>query len=103
MEVDLKTIKDKIKDILETVPETRESDLLLIKIIWAQECSEMGINNLDSFFTALTTLKITHFESIRRCRQKWQQLCPELRGTNYKEKKAKEKIIEGDLSTLFNS
>lgn len=103
MPVNLKTIKDKVKHLLETDPEARNSDLHLIQIIWKEECRDLHIGDLESFFCAFTSGRLTNFESIRRDRQKWQETCPELRGTNYKERKEKSKVIVGDLSTLFNT
>jgi hypothetical protein len=101
MEVNLKIIKNKVKHLLETNHDCRNSDLFLMKVIWTEEMKALEMTTLEQFFYALSHGKLTHFESVRRCRTKWQQVCPELRGTNYKERKKKTKIIEGDLRTLF--
>jgi len=101
MEVDIKKLKDKVRDLLMTDINTRSSDMYLMKVIWKEECGNMDVNTLDEFFSKFVNGDFSHFESVRRCRAKWQEEYPELRGDNYKERKAKESIIVGDLTTLF--
>jgi|688.fasta_scaffold243319_1 hypothetical protein len=101
MEVDIKKVKDVVKSMLENNEHSRNSDTHLATLIWREECERLNITDLNPFLFAFSNGDLTHFESIRRCRAKWQEEYPELRGDNYKERKAKESIIVGDLTTLF--
>jgi hypothetical protein len=101
MEVNLKKVKDVVKSMLENNLHSRNSDTHLATLIWREECEQLKITDINSFMFAFSNGEITHFESIRRCRAKWQEELPSLRGTNYNERKAKVDIIVGDLTTLF--
>jgi hypothetical protein len=101
MEVNLKKVKDVVKSMLENNLQSRNSDTHLATLIWREECEQLNITDLNSFMFAFSNGELTHFESIRRCRAKWQEELPSLRGTNYNERKAKVDIIVGDLTTLF--
>ena len=101
MEVNLKKVKDVVKSMLENNEYSRNSDTHLATLIWREECEQLKITDLNSFMFAFSNGDLTHFESIRRCRAKWQEEIPSLRGTNYNERKAKVDIIVGDLTTLF--
>jgi hypothetical protein len=101
MEVNLKTVKDVVKSMLENNEHSRNSDSHLSTLIWREECEKLNITDLNSFLFAFSNGELTHSESIRRCRAKWQEEIPSLRGTNYNERKAKAEIIVGDLTTLF--
>jgi hypothetical protein len=101
MEVNLKKVKDVVKSMLENNVLSRNSDTHLATLIWRVECEKLNITELNSFLLAFSNGELTHFESIRRCRAKWQEELPSLRGTNYNERKAKVDIIVGDLTTLF--
>jgi len=103
MEVNLDTCRLRVKRFLENDPQTRESDTYLAFQFWKDECEQLGINSLSDFFSSLTNKKgVTHFSSIARSRRKWQEELPYLQGKNRKEKMAKQNIVVGDLSTLFN-
>ena len=92
----LKTVKEKVIDLLTKVPNLRDSDEKLIATIWNQEMGkdEQGVSKSKStsaycFFEALVAGKHTSAENIRRSRQKVQEQRPELRGVNYKERQVK--------------
>ena len=101
MEVDLKTIKDKVQHLLENKAKTRESDMLLVLEIWKEECDKKGIKTLHDFFAQFENGAFTHFESVRRDRCAFQKNNPALRGANYEQRRKKQKIVAGDLNTLF--
>jgi hypothetical protein len=101
MEVNLKTVKDVVKSMLENNEHSRNSDTHLASLIWRAECGQLNITDLNSFMFAFSNGELTHFESIRRCRAKWQEEIPSLRGTNYNERIAKSDVIVGDLTSLF--
>jgi len=102
MEVSLKGIAGKVKFLLETYPDTKESDNTLIKHIWSEQCEKLNICTTNDFFKHLTLGTFINYESVRRVRQKLQETYPELRGVNYSHKKKKQGIIVGDLSSLLN-
>ncbi len=77
---ELKRVASKVYAILTEIPACREDDRLLLYIIWSKESKAQTI---DEFFVELIDGTLTHFESIRRMRQKIQEKHEELRGENY--------------------
>ena len=79
---ELLTLKKLVKDILEQVPETRNSDMLLYFAI----CAKKNASALDMpFGTVITSLDdydLPPFESVRRARQKAQADYPHLAASN---------------------
>jgi len=73
---------DKIKNILENYPDTRNSDKKLIWKFWEIEGSLDFGDAYGEFIKECEFLKATSPESIRRARQKIQQLHPELGPTS---------------------
>ena len=64
----INTTHNTVLRILETKPETRSDDWLLILAVWKESIStEMSVETL---FTHHIELGIPNFETIRRCRQK---------------------------------
>ena len=86
---------DQVKEILTETPETRDNDKLLMWTVWrwnGQVGSE--IMRIGQFMAA------TSPESIRRCRQKIQELHPELAGTE-RTKSVRLKIAEEKGTHIF--
>ena len=88
-----------VRAVLEKMPQTRDSDEALISTIWANVLRKRGLDialitakELLTIFTVESFLPKT--ESIRRARQKLQELHPELRGKTYKYRK-----VEGEAET----
>lgn len=79
-------IYDLVKDLLGEYPVLRNSDKKLIWSVWIKtgHASKENITLQDFLFAPST-------ESIRRCRQKIQETCPELRGTKWVTDKRQEK------------
>lgn len=80
-----KEIKENVIYLLRNFPETRDCDLRLVARYW---------NKFDECHASVTINQIynghvTHFESIRRMRQRLQQDNEDLRGTRYKIRKCK--------------
>lgn len=78
-------IKENVIYLLRNFPETRDCDLRLVARYW---------NKFDECHASVTINQIynghvTHFESIRRIRQKLQMDNEDLRGTRYKLRKHK--------------
>jgi len=78
-------IKQNVRILLQKYPETRDCDLKLVAMYWS---------NFDECHASVTINQIynghvTHFESIRRIRQKLQEQNEDLRGVRYKTRKNK--------------
>lgn len=77
---DLQAVACKVYSILTDVPATRDDDKLLLIEIWSKESKAKDIAGL---FNELMEGTISHFESIRRMRQKIQEKHPALRGDKW--------------------
>jgi len=85
-------VYDKVKQLLADFPELRDSDKKLMFAVWKDQgvvtdfgYGELGMTNRNFFSKAIEP------ETIRRCRQKVQELNEELRGTYYKSGLRKDK------------
>lgn len=80
---ELTTTTNLVKHVLETVPETRDSDNLLYLEVIKVISAEKGVNLLglpmEQFFKQLTSHTIPSIETVGRCRRKLQEKYPELR------------------------
>jgi hypothetical protein len=86
---------DKIKSLLEQYPVLRDSDKKLIWAIWDKEGFAVNrVMRFDDFMLA------TSPESIRRCRQKIQELNPDLEGT-VKVRRARKEISDQKGTHIF--
>ena len=91
-------IKENVIYLLRNFPETRDCDLKLVARYW--EIYD-GFNNYV-YFEDIYYGNVTHFESIRRMRQKLQQDNEDLRGVRYKTRKNKlEKEVREQVKTDF--
>lgn len=92
-------IKDRVRLLLESRKDARDSDNLLISLFWYYEQQE-GIESMSAvgFLTLLSKGKLTSSESIRRMRQKLQEEFPSLRGSSYKERKEEEKTVRENIN-----
>lgn len=77
---DLKGVGCKVFAVLSENESARDDDKLLVIEIWSRESQAKDIAGL---FNELLESKISHFESIRRTRQKIQEKHPELRGKKW--------------------
>jgi len=79
----MKIIKT-VEKILRDNPETRDNDRILILKVWNSQIA--GLDQMAFWGFADRYLKgsFTDTESIRRTRQKLQELKPELRGKNFR-------------------
>jgi hypothetical protein len=78
----MKTI-EKVMNLLNADPRTRDNDELLTALIWHRETKATSVLE---FLTNYSERKYTSAESIRRCRQKLQEEFPGLRGKSYMER-----------------
>lgn len=75
------TTKEAVIKLLTDKPKTRDNDSLLIAYVWHSEY--MGDNDVATFLNQLSSGKLTSPETIRRIRQKVQEVNPHLRGSKY--------------------
>lgn len=81
----MKTIKEKVRALLERFPEVRDSDSHLVATFYYYEIGETAIKVMTGYdvLKELASGNLTNAESIRRVRQKLQEKHPELRGKSY--------------------
>ena len=97
-----KKIISRVEGILHGFPLTRDNDQMLVAKFWAQELQD------DLYIPAIELLKrlekheLTHFESIRRCRQKLQQENPDLRGVKYKARQSHQETVKEEIRDFTN-
>lgn len=96
------SIKEVVSKVLTNHPESRDNDRLLILKVWAEEMPELRSKNMTfiSFSHAFIQGKLPDTESVRRCRQKLQELHPELRGKNYKGKQMHQEDVKQELKEM---
>jgi hypothetical protein len=100
----MSNIKELVEALLRSNPEYRDDYYTLSVAVW---CAQLQTNNLplDKFLALYSTGKLISEETIQRNRRILQKQHTELRGSNYskmqeKEKEIREKVIEGDLTSL---
>jgi hypothetical protein len=76
-------------------PECRDCDRMLVSYIWNKES---GAGSVEDFLIELVQGKLTHFESIRRMRQKLQEKHEGLRGLKYESRHGMEAVVCEQLS-----
>ena len=86
---DFKTVKDKVKYLLQTNPALRDNDMKLIATYYFHEIGKEEIDSLNAYdlLTKISSSKKTNFETIRRLRMQIQQHDETLRGSEYKTRK----------------
>lgn len=89
-----------IKGVLENYPHLRNDDLKLIANIWFNEAKSAGleINQVKAFLQLFSEGKLSHPETITRCRRKVQEENPHLQGQSYKGRKKKEQTIRETIN-----
>jgi hypothetical protein len=86
---DFKTVKDKVRFLLETNPSLRNNDMKLIATYYFHEIGKEQIDSMNAYdlLTKMSSSKITNFETIRSLRTQLQRSNEELRGSEYKNRK----------------
>jgi hypothetical protein len=86
-------LNDYIAEALKNRPDLRDSDSRLITHIWYREAAQKGLDvqkiTAFDFLKYLRDETFTSTESIRRSRQRTQEMIPETRGKKYLERQAK--------------
>lgn len=79
----LKRMQDKVEWVLTKYPMCRDNDRLVVGAVYSHF---YGVDMGAPFRDILLDEELPNFETIRRCRQKAQELHEELRGSKWKEK-----------------
>jgi hypothetical protein len=97
-----KTVKRRVERILRADERTRERDALLISTYWFYEMPKESRMKLSAseFLELHSKNEFTSSETIRRVRQKLQEEFPELRGNNFKTRKALAVLSKEELKNL---
>ncbi len=99
--IKLKHIGPRVKSVLQQNITSRDDDNKLTAIIWHRELLDKGIDanklTAQGFIKLYYEGKLTNSDSITRARRKVQELCPDLRGGNYKARQANQEKVKKDL------
>lgn len=99
----IKKIYNRIKVLLESNSDLRESDRKLLSRVWYDDLIKLNINpdfkNATQFLVLLSEGKLTLQSSITRARRKVMEDHPSLRGLTYATRQSKEKLIKKEITT----
>jgi hypothetical protein len=86
---DYKSVKDKVRFLLQTNPALRDSDMKLIATFYFHELGKEQIDSMNAYdlLTKMSSSKVTNFETIRSLRTQLQRDDESLRGSEYKNRK----------------
>jgi hypothetical protein len=86
---DFKSVKDKVRFLLQTNPVLRDSDMKLIATYYFHEIGKEQIDSMNAYdlLTKISSSKMTNFETIRSLRTQLQRGDESLRGSEYKNRK----------------
>ena len=96
----MKTIQEKIKNLLVEKSFLRDCDKKLTTHIWHREMQAKGIDTSSysaNDFRLYAAGKVTSDATVGRLRAKVQELCPLLRGKKYMERQIKQGKVKTDL------
>ena len=98
-------LENKVKYILENLPEARENDYALIAQIWAHEVNTgpVRVESAQGFLQLLSQGCLTKTSSISRARRKVQEKHAHLRGKSYSFRQVKYTQIKKGLTLLDNN
>lgn len=98
----IKHLRDRVKDILQQHPTSRDNDNEVIIKIWEQDRVERRVQaeNLEMFFERFVNRQFSNPESIRRCRQLLQRANPELRGTLTEMRQMEADVTKEEIRTF---
>ena len=93
-------LRNKVKELLENYLDLRDNDYALIIKVW-EFYHPLGVDlEYSQFANMFASGKLISPESIRRTRQKIQEIYPHTRGVNYLNRKANIPNIIADLSQI---
>ncbi len=90
-----------VHSLLKKDAELRDNDMALMIAVWQKQYPELRSVNMSFLMFAYKFKKghYTHFETIRRCRQRIQEEYPDLRGERYR----KRKVFEEEVREIVTS
>lgn len=94
-----KNTEEKVISILTNTPVTRDDDNKLIANIWIEEL-ETDMQSATDFLIAFYLGHFTNPETIRRTRQRAQEVNPHLRGFKYKNRQRHQKRWVSDIDNI---
>ncbi len=99
---EIKTVKAKVKELLEALPHLRESDEKLIANIWFSQIGKEKIKTMSAndLLLEFSNGNLKSPESIRRSRCKVQEQNEHLRGSNYKARQKEEEEVRNEINKI---
>ena len=98
----IKNVKNKVTEILEQHPQTRDNDMSLLAIIWNVELGgreESEKMDAFQFLCLLSRKELSNPVSLWRCRQKIQEEDEKLRGSKWKARQEHSKNVVGEIKS----
>jgi hypothetical protein len=91
--------KDIVKTILERDHQARDDDKILLAEVWKEEVGVFTLMSLSAYeaIQEMVGGRLSMPETIRRARQKLQELNPDLRGKRWDERHGLEEVTIDDL------
>tara|TARA_R100000742_G_C4269736_1_gene88298 strand:- start:17 stop:319 length:303 start_codon:yes stop_codon:yes gene_type:complete len=90
---------DIVKSLLSKHPKLRDNDNKLLATVWYHKMDKIEESVVD-FLHILAEGELPSSESIRRCRQKLQELNPELRGELWNKRHQMQKQVKDELKEM---
>jgi len=94
-----KSTKKIVTDLLKNHEHLRDDDNKLLATVWYHKMPKIEESVMD-FLHMLANGNLPSSESIRRCRQKLQELNPELRGKLWKKRHQMEEQVKHELREM---
>lgn len=91
-----------MKKLLVQHADTRDNDRLLMLKVWSEQNKHLRSRTFTFYSFALDFIDGTYADpgSIRRTRQKIQELNPHLRGVGYHQRKELKKLVQSEIKFL---
>jgi hypothetical protein len=99
---ELKTVKDKVKALLEMFPPLKDDDNKLLAYFWFYQVGEENIKvfSAKDLLKKISDGELTNSETIRRVRQKIQEENPKLRGKSYRLRKSQAEEVRQEIKNV---
>ena len=78
----------------------KDDDQYLVAMVWSKELEEIPQTTNYGVLGMIARHELTHFESVRRTRQRLQEEYPELRGKNYGKRHAHQEVVKEQLKEI---
>ena len=96
----IKEKKTLIENILKNSEKARDNDQYLAILVWNNEIENFSSLSMKEFAKLFVSGKVTSTETIRRCRQKLQELNPQYRGLSYKQRHKNTEKVKKELKEI---